>query len=165
MQMNNQQKEVLPFSHKELALILENSSGYIKNFISFMAATGMRPGEIVALKWSDVDFERKMISIERTRVRTKKGEKPKDGHDIIGKRFREIIKQSGVKERPLYNLRHTFASQMISRGADIVWVSNMLGHKNVSITLSTYTKFIKEDDEVRIRNIEKMGTIMGTFSE
>ncbi|MGH2307049.1 site-specific integrase [Aliarcobacter sp. ERUVET-8] len=134
-----------------------------------MAATGMRPGEIVALKWSDVDFERKMISIERTRIRSKKGEKPKDGltktmssnrkidllpiaeqalleqmkltvdatyiflnqsnepfygHDIIGKRFREIIKQSGVKERPLYNLRHTFASQMISRGADIVWVSN-----------------------------------------
>lgn len=210
MQINNQQKEVLPFTHKELALILENSSGYIKNFISFMAATGMRPGEIVALKWSDVDFERKMISIERTRVRSKKGQKPKDGltktmssnrkidllpiaeqalleqmkltvdatyiflnqsnepfygHDIIGKRFREIIKQSGMKERPLYNLRHTFASQMISRGADIVWVSNMLGHKNVSITLSTYTKFIKEDDEVRIRNIEKMGTIMGTFSE
>ena len=77
----------------------------------------------------------------------------------------------------MYNLKYTFASQMISRGADIVWVSNMLGHKNVSITLSTYTKlanigceakfpwkFIKEDDEVRIRNIEKMGTIMGTFS-
>ena len=66
------------------------------------------------------------------------------------KDMEEIIKQSGVKERPLYNLRHTFASQMISRGADIVWVSNMLGHKNVSITLSTYTKFIKEDDEVNI---------------
>ena len=78
----------------------------------------------------------------------------------------------------MYNLKYTFASQMISRGADIVWVSNMLGHKNVSITLSTYTKlanigceakfpwkFIKEDDEVRIRNIEKMGTIMDAFSD
>ena len=65
----------------------------------------------------------------------------------------------------MYNLRHTFVSQMINQEADIVWVSNMLGHKNVSITLSTYTKFIKEDDEVRIRNIEKMGTIMGTFSD
>ena len=65
-----------------------------------------------------------------------------------------------MKERPLYNLRHTFTSQMISQGTDIVWVSNILGYKNVSITLSTYTKFIKEDDEVRIRNIEKMGTIM-----
>ena len=52
---------------------------------------------------------------------------------------------------------------MISRGADIVWVSNMLGHKNVSITLSTYTKFIKEDDEVRIRNIEKNGHDYGHF--
>ena len=54
----------------------------------------------------------------------------------------------------------------------------MLEHKNVSITLSTYTKlanigceakfpwkFIKEDDEVRIRNIEKMGTIMDAFSD
>jgi len=70
-----------------------------------------------------------------------------------------------VKERPLYNLRHTFASQMISCGADIVWVSNMLGHKNVSFTLSIYTKLIKKDDEVRIRNIQKMGTIMGTFSD
>ena len=78
----------------------------------------------------------------------------------------------------MYNLRHTFVSQMINQEADIVWVSNMLEHKNVSITLSTYTKlanigceakfswkFIKEDDEVRIRNIEKMGTIMGTFSD
>jgi len=54
---------------------------------------------------------------------------------------------------------------MISQGVYIVWVSKTLGHKDVSITLSTYTKFIQEDDEVRIRNIEKMGTIMGTFSE
>lgn len=35
-------------------------------------------------------------------------------HDIIGVNFKKILKQSGVKERPLYNLRHTFASQMTS---------------------------------------------------
>ncbi|MCT7617224.1 hypothetical protein N5U05_05670 [Aliarcobacter butzleri] len=35
--INNQQKEVLIFTHKELTLVLENSSGYIKNFISFYA--------------------------------------------------------------------------------------------------------------------------------
>ncbi|QNM89198.1 hypothetical protein HOO34_05755 [Aliarcobacter cryaerophilus] len=33
MQINNQQKEILPFTHKELALILENSSGYIKTLL------------------------------------------------------------------------------------------------------------------------------------
>ena len=40
-------------------------------------------------------------------------------HDIIGVNFRKTLNQSGVKARPLYNLRHTFASQMISKGADI----------------------------------------------
>jgi len=57
----------------------------------------------------------------------------------------------------LYNLRHTFASQLIAKGADIVWVSKMLGHEDVSITLQIYTKFIEEDDEIRLKKIEKNG--------
>ena len=63
----------------------------------------------------------------------------------------------------MYNIRHTFASQLMSKGADIVWVSKMLGHKDVSITLKIYTKFIEENDEVRLKKIEKMGTVMGTL--
>ncbi|WP_082744864.1 tyrosine-type recombinase/integrase [Aliarcobacter cryaerophilus] len=86
-------------------------------------------------------------------------------HDNLAASFKRLLARNKIKERVLYNLRHTFASQIISQGVDIVWVSKTLGHKDVSITLSTYTKFIKEDDEVRIRNIEKMGTIMGTFSD
>ena len=84
--------------------------------------------------------------------------------DIIGVNFRKILKQSGVKARPLYNLRHTFASQMISQGVDIVWVSKTLGHKDVSITLSTYTKFIKEDEATRFQKLEKFGTIFDTLA-
>ena len=63
----------------------------------------------------------------------------------------------------MYNIRHTFASQLMSKGADIVWVSKMLGHKDVSITLKIYTKFIEENDEVRLKKIEKMGTVTGTL--
>ena len=63
----------------------------------------------------------------------------------------------------MYNLRHTFASQLISNGADIVWVSKMLGHKDVNITLSTYTKNIKENDDIRFKKIEEMGIKMGIF--
>lgn len=85
-------------------------------------------------------------------------------HDTLAASFKRLLTRNKIKERVLYNLRHTFASQMISRGADIVWVSNMLGHKNVSITLSTYTKFIKEDDEIRFKKIEKMDTIMDTMN-
>ncbi len=86
-------------------------------------------------------------------------------HDIIGINFKKILQKSGVEVRKLYNLRHTFASQMISKGADIVWVSKMLGHKDVSITLKIYTKFIQEDDDMRFKKIENMGTILSTIED
>jgi len=78
---------------------------------------------------------------------------------VVGVNFKRILKAAGVKARVLYNLRHTFASQLIAKGADIVLVSKMLGHEDVSITLRIYTKFIEEDDEIRLKKIEKMGTV------
>jgi len=39
----------------------------------------------------------------------------------------------------------------------------MPGHKDESITLKVYTKFIEEDDKKRFKKIEKMGTLMGTL--
>lgn len=63
----------------------------------------------------------------------------------------------------MYNLRHTFASQMISKGADILWVSKMLGHKDPSITLKIYAKFVKEDDEIRFKKIAKIDKFMVKF--
>ena len=48
-----------PFTEKELQKIIRNTNGYMMNFIQFMVATGMRPGEIIALKWTDIDFEGK----------------------------------------------------------------------------------------------------------
>lgn len=68
-----------------------------------------------------------------------------------------------MKERPLYNLRHTFASQLISKGADITWVSKMLGHKDVAIILKKYIKFIQEDDETRLKKIAKIDKFMVKF--
>jgi len=72
------------------------------------------------------------------------------------------LKECSLSHRPLYTLRHTFASTLIAKGVDMVWVSKMLGHKDISITLKIYTKFIKKEDDERLKNIEKIGTIMGT---
>ena len=35
--------------------------------------TGMRPGEYLALKWEDVDFEKKLVRVQRTIYRHRKG--------------------------------------------------------------------------------------------
>ena len=195
-------EDINPFTMKELVKLSNIEEGYMKNFIFLMASTGMRPGEIIALKWNDINFVKKFIQVNKTVVRGNEGDvkthssnrfvdmlpqaelylkrqlnltgnqefvflssfhKQFYSHDIIGVNFKKILKKSGVEARKLYNLRHTFASQMISKGADIVWVSKMLGHKDVSITLKIYTKFIQEDDDMRFKKIEKMGTILGTI--
>ena len=44
----------------------------------------------------------------------------------------------------------------IHNGIDILWVSKMLEHKDVSITLNVYVKFIKESDFQRINKIKKL---------
>ena len=62
----------------------------------------------------------------------------------------------GIKERRIYNVRHTFASIMITQGQNILWVSKMLGHKDVSITLKIYTKYIKESDDDRIKYLSNI---------
>lgn len=46
-------------------------------------------------------------------------------------------------------MRHTFASMMISNGEDILWVSNMLGHKDSTTTLEKYARYIKQEKRSR----------------
>lgn len=45
----------------------------------------------------------------------------------------------------IHAFRHSFASALLSKGADIKKVSEILGHKNVTITYNTYIHFIPKD--------------------
>ena len=71
-------------------------------------------------------------------------------HDIINLHFKKLLELNGIEIRTLYNLRHTFGSQLISNGANIVWASKMLGHKDVPTILKVYTKFIMENENKSI---------------
>lgn len=44
-----------------------------KAFFSLMLASGMRPGEALGLKWSDVDFDKKRVIVSRSLTRKKGG--------------------------------------------------------------------------------------------
>ena len=58
--------EVQPFSLDEIQKILDNCKhNAIKNFIKFGFWTGMRIGEIFALQWSDIDFDKETIKITK----------------------------------------------------------------------------------------------------
>lgn len=62
----HQQKEIEPFSLDEIDLILSHANGQDRNIIATLFMTGIRTGELIGLKWSDIDFEKHEISIKRT---------------------------------------------------------------------------------------------------
>jgi integrase len=51
---------------------------------------------------------------------------------------------AGVRYRPVKQLRHTFASWMLSAGEQLMWVSKAMGHNDPSITQRVYARFIPE---------------------
>ena len=67
--------------------------------------------------------------------------KPYYSHDVIAKQFKDLLDEDD--SRYLYQLRHSFATLMISEGEDILWVSRIMGHKNANITLQIYAKAYK----------------------
>ena len=59
--------------------------------------------------------------------------------------FRKIQENCGFKEiYGVHALRHTFASLLFKKGVDVKTVSEILGHKDVSITYNTYIHLIQE---------------------
>lgn len=180
--LDEEDMNVNPFTLEELEVILDKAKGYKRNFFGIMAFSGVRPGELVSLKWKDVDFDNETFKVLRTRIRGDFGptktrsskrvvemmpsvkeyflkqyeltggneldmvflsafHKPFYSHDTIAKQFKDLLGDGD--KRYLYQLRHTFASLMISNGEEITWVSQMMGHKSADITLRVYTKAYK----------------------
>jgi len=54
----------------------------------------------------------------------------------------------------MHDLRHTFASRLVSRGVPIFYVSKLLGHKSISMTMR-YAHLAPEAYELAIERLEK----------
>jgi integrase len=73
-----------PLSDDDLDLALKFIPAQFRPIFVTLAYTGARPNELQALRWSDIDWRRKQISITKGRVRGKEGlPKTKSGERII----------------------------------------------------------------------------------
>lgn len=145
---------------EEIKRLLDNCEGHLKDIVEFALNTGMRKGEIFNLKWNNVDMNHGLIHI----LQTKNGEKREIPvneavSDILyrvrkdpespyvfasydGKPFNDIKKsyhtalvKSQIENCVFHSLRHTFASQLVMAGVDLMTVKELLGHKTLSMTL------------------------------
>jgi integrase len=61
--------------------------------------------------------------------------------------FRLLCDEAKVPNITVHGLRHTHATFLIEAGANIKYVSNRLGHKNINITLDVYSDVLKEEEK------------------
>ena len=60
------QKEIIPFSKDEVNKILDCATGFFRNYLAVAFYTGCRTGELLSMKWQNIDFENKRIYINST---------------------------------------------------------------------------------------------------
>ena len=114
--------------------------------------TGLRIGEICALKWSDIDFQKAILKVNSTVSRVKSDDENSSKSKLIidtpetsfvsprtfEYRFHTVLEKCRISPFNYHVLRHTFATRCIEGGVDIKSLSEILGHANVSVTLNTY---------------------------
>lgn len=184
-----QDGEIIPFSMEEVKMLIDEALPWMKSFLTVAFFTGMRTGELLSLKYEDIDFNAKKILVRRSMSRGRIGS-TKTGktrsidmlnvvHDALKVKFREnglkseyiftnrkgspyavasavyttywkpLLKRCGMAYKVMYNTRHTFATLMLLNGEDVLWVSKMLGHANISTTMKYYIKFVEEKGKER----------------
>jgi integrase len=63
---------------------------------------------------------------------------------FILKYWRRILRKAGVRYRFPEQLRHTFASALLSRGANLLYVQKAGGWKSAAVLLRVYAKYIEQ---------------------
>lgn len=87
----------------------------------------------------------------------------KDGNYIeqnfIRRVFKKILVKAGIREIKLHATRHSYASQMLSRGTSPVYVKEQLGHSSIQITVDVYGKWIKNKDRNIVNILDDSDTL------
>jgi integrase len=61
-----------------------------------------------------------------------------DTRNIAARHFSPCLTKAGFHQRRAYDLRHSFASLMLTAGAPIAYVSEQMGHQSIELTVKLY---------------------------
>ena len=60
----------------------------------------------------------------------------------------------GISKHSFHSLRHSFATNAITAGMDYYYLSRIMGHATISITLDTYADFMPDKSRLEMRKME-----------
>lgn len=70
--------------------------------------------------------------------------------------FELLLKKLGIPHRGFHSLRHTFATRAIECGMDVKTLSEILGHKNPTVTLNRYAHSLMEHKQDMMNRLGKL---------
>jgi excisionase family DNA binding protein len=140
--------------------LLAHCLPHLRPIVVFALNTGMRRGEILGLRWDQIDSAGKIVRVTRTKggrdrivplneaaAAVIKAQRLKATGSYVfpspkGKAFMRTVDHSFWRACRLakivglrfHDLRHTFATRLIRQGVDIVTVQALLGHYAVTMT-------------------------------
>ena len=171
-----------PVHNEEEALLLTASFDWLKEIIVFALNTGMRQGEILALQWQDIDFERGTLLVMKSKNGTRRTiplnatvyellacrqaetgaktglvfttqERTRIKPRYLVRAFQKAVRRSGIAHFRFHDLRHTFATRLVQRGVDLYRVQRLLGHKT-SVMTQRYAHHSPESLREGVRVLE-----------
>jgi integrase len=136
---------------------------HLEPMISIALYTGLRKGELFHLKWISVDWTANTLTITADTTKNNKSRqiplnlftretlqgwyKQQEIHDLVfpsrtGRPFNNIdhawtslLRRAGIENFRFHDLRHSFASRLVSAGVDLNTVRELLGHSDIKQTL------------------------------
>lgn len=144
-------------SLEELQKLIDTKCGNdeLKNAFLFACFTGLRYSDIVTLQWDDIKTENDQTFIRKQMIKTKQNiivpigksakqylpqKKGKYIFDLpttqtINIELKRWAKRAEVEKNLHFHVsRHTFATSLLTKGADLYSVSKLLGHTNINTT-------------------------------
>lgn len=146
----------------------------VKNAFLFSCYTGLRISDILNLRWGDIKEEsgenylyfKQIKTGTPLRIHVKKqlqyaGERGDSEalvfHNLpseatITRHLSKWAKEAGISKHVTFHVaRHTFATLLLTKGADLYTVSKLLGHSDVKVT-QIYAKIVdkKKDDAMSL---------------
>jgi integrase len=140
----------------ELRAAIEAAPEWLKPVIALAAATGMRRSEILRLRWLDVDLRNSRVLLAQTKngegrivylnrlavaalesLNVSERTKPTDllfaklKPEWVSVAFLRLCRTLAISDFRFHDLRHTAASWLRMKGADIHTVAQLLGHKDL----------------------------------
>jgi integrase len=155
------------------ALLRKVAGKTMERFVRIALHRGMRPGEIIHLPWSEVDFERGLFHVRyggdgATKSRRDRavpmhmdlraflsGLNPKEGLVVpLSKKQMEgwFRRQTDFTA---HRLRHTFASRYIQNGGSVTKLQRILGHASIQTTM-VYVHLTPEDLRSEIEGLPSL---------